>query len=101
MATYTKALKSIAITTVGGATINAADTATEPIASNALAEFEAFRTMHIKGEENVTLVPFHAVDNIVVTESTAQVEKADPYGCDGDDSSENPGGDDSSDNPGA
>ena len=81
MATYTKALKSIVITTVGGATINAADTATDPIASNALAEFEAFQTMHIKGEENVTLVPFHAVDNIVVTENTAQVEKADPYGC--------------------
>lgn len=80
--TYKKVLKTIAVKTLGGTTINAADTASDPIASNALAEFEAFRTMHIKGENNVTLVPFHAVDSIVVTESTSDVEKADAYGCD-------------------
>lgn len=82
MATYTKALKSITVTTVSGQTVTAADTATAPIASNALAEFEAFQTMHIKGEDNTTLVPFHAVDSIVVTESSAEVTKGDPYGCD-------------------
>lgn len=82
MATYTKALKSITVTTVGGQTVSAADTATAPIASNALAEFEAFHTMHIPGENNETLIPFHAVDNIVVTKSTASVTKDDPYGCD-------------------
>lgn len=82
MATYKKPQKSIAVKTIGGATINAADTASAPIASDAIGEFEAFRIMHIKGEGTVTLVPFHAVDNIVVTESLADVEKADAYGCD-------------------
>lgn len=79
--TYNKPLKTIVIKTVGGATVNAADTATAPIASNALAEFEAFQTMHIKTETGMTLVPFHAVDNIVVTVSTAEVSKEDAYGC--------------------
>ena len=81
MATYTKALKSITVKTVGGQTFSAADTTTAPIASNALAEFEAFQTMHIKGDEGTTLVPFHAVDTIVVETSSETVEKADPYGC--------------------
>lgn len=79
--TYKKALKSIVVKTLGGATVNAADTATDPIASDALAEFEAFRTMHIRGENSVTLVPFHAVDNIVVTETKEDATKPDAYGC--------------------
>ena len=79
--TYTKALKSIVVKTIGGNTVNAADTASEPIASNAIAEFEAFRTMHIKGEDKVTLVPFHAVDVIEITETQSSVSKADAYGC--------------------
>ena len=81
MATYPKTLKSIAIKTSAGTTVSAADTATDPIASNALYEFEHFQTMHIKGEENVTLIPFHAVDSIVVTTTSTTVEGTDPYGC--------------------
>ena len=79
--TYTKVLKTIVVKTVGGATINAADTADAPIASNALAEFEAFQTMHIPGESGTTLIPFHAVDNIVVTETTSEATRPDAYGC--------------------
>lgn len=78
---YTKPLKTIVIKTLGGTTINAADTATDPIASDALAEFEMFKTMHVRTAEGVTEVPFHAVDNIAVTSSNTEVEKADPYGC--------------------
>lgn len=81
MATFKKPLKSITVKTIGGTTVTATDTASEPIASNALAEFEMFKTMHIKGENKVTLVPFHAVDSIEVTETSADVEKADAYGC--------------------
>lgn len=81
MATYNKPLKSIVVKTIGGNTINASDTATAKVASDALSEFEMFKTMHIKGENKVTLVPFHAVDNIEVTETTEEVSKADPYGC--------------------
>ena len=88
--TYTKALKSIVVKTIGGNTVNASDTASEPIASNALAEFEAFRTMHIKGEGTVTLVPFHAVDVIEVTQTQSEASRPDPYGCE-DESSETEG----------
>lgn len=78
---YSKPLKTIVIKTLGGTTINAADTATDPIASDALAEFDAFKTMHVRGENGVTEVPFHAVDNIAVTVTTTEVTKPDPYGC--------------------
>lgn len=79
--TYKKALKSIAVKTLGGTTVSVADTATEPKASNALAEFEAGRTMHIvTGANEVTMIPFHAVDSIVVTTSASDdITKDDPY----------------------
>lgn len=80
--TYKKVLKTIAVKTVGGTTVNAADTATEPIASNALYEFENFKTMHIRTEDGMTLVPFHAVDTITVTEAATDVTKADAYCAD-------------------
>ena len=66
--TYKKALKSIAVKTLGGTTVSVSDTATEPKASAPLAEFEAFKTMHIQtGDGEITMIPFHAVDSIVVT----------------------------------
>ena len=79
--TYKKALKSIAVKTLGGTTVSVADTAKDPKASNALAEFEAFKTMHIvTGENETTLVPFHAVDSIVVTSSSSDdITRDDPY----------------------
>ena len=79
--TYKKALKSIAVKTLGGTTVSVADTATDPKASNALAEFEAFKTMHVvTGANETTLVPFHAVDSIVVTSSASDdITKDDPY----------------------
>ena len=77
--TYKKPLKSIVVKTLGGTTINAADTATDPIASDALRDFEHFETMHIRTANGETLVPFHAVDNIVVTASTADATRADAY----------------------
>lgn len=79
--TYKKALKSIEIKTLGGTTVTVEDTASAPIASNALAEFASFKTMHIvTGEGETTLIPFHAVDSIVVTVSQSDdITKADPY----------------------
>lgn len=79
MATYKKSLKTIVVKTLGGTTVNAADTATDPIASDALRDFEAFQIMHIRKEGGVTLVPFHAVDTIEVTVTATDVEKADAY----------------------
>lgn len=77
--TYKKPLKSIVVKTLGGTTINAADTATDPIASDALRDFEGFTTMHIRTQNGETLVPFHAVDTIEVTASTADVTREDAY----------------------
>lgn len=79
--TYKKALKTIEVKTLGGTTVTVADTATDPKASNALAEFEAFKTMHIPtGSGEMTLIPFHAVDSIVVTTAASDdITKADPY----------------------
>lgn len=79
--TYKKALKSIAVKTLGGTTVSVSDTATDPKASNVLAEFEAFKTMHVvTGANEVTLIPFHAVDSIVVTSAQSDnITKKDPY----------------------
>lgn len=77
---FKKGLKTITVKTIGGATITASDTVDAPVASNALAEFEAFQTMHIKGENKVTEVPFHAVDNIEVTTALSEEQtRKDPY----------------------
>ncbi len=77
--TYNKVLKTIVVKTLGGSRVIAADTATDPIASDALRDFEAFQTMHIRKEGGVTLVPFHAVDTIDVTVTTTEVTRADAY----------------------
>lgn len=77
--TYNKPLKSIVVKTIGGATINASDTATDPIASDALRDFEARGIMHIRKSGGETLVPFHAVDNIEVTVTATKVTRADAY----------------------
>lgn len=87
--TYTKVLKTISITTIGGKTITVEDTAAQPYASNALAEFEAFQTMHCYGTverfENPIkcVIPFHAVDAIALTETESETTRPDPYGCEG------------------
>ena len=94
--TYNKPLKSIVVTTLGGTTINAADTATDPIASDALRDFEAYETMHIRTANGETLVPFHAVDNIVVTASTTELTRSDAY-CVEESSSEDSGNEGSGD----
>lgn len=82
MATYNKKLNTITVKTLGGTTVTAADTASKPIASDALAAFERFETMKIVGEDKITLIPFHAVDSIEVTESKSEVTKPDAYYCD-------------------
>ena len=79
--TYNKPLKSIEVKTRGGSTFTATDTASDPIASDALRDFSGKDTMHIRGEA-LTLVPFRATDVVTVTKSVASVDRKDPYGCD-------------------
>ena len=81
MSKFNKPLKSIVVTTLGGNTFNAADTADAPIASDALRDFEAYGIMHIKGQSNETLIPFHAVDRVVVAKTMEDRADKNPYGC--------------------
>ena len=77
---FNKSLKTITVKTIGGNTINCADTTQEMKASAALSEFEMGKTMHIKtGADETTIVPFHAVDNILVAVSTAAATRPDAY----------------------
>lgn len=78
--TYNKPFNSIEVKTRIGTTVTATDEAKKPIASEALDEFKADKTMHIKGE-SLVFVPFHAVDVVTVTASMMSVEKGNPYGC--------------------
>ena len=77
---FNKSLKTITVTTIGGNTINCADTVQAMNASAALSEFEMGKTMHIKtGADETTIVPFHAVDNILVAISTEAATRPDAY----------------------
>ena len=87
MATYKKKLKSIEIHLLpsGVAFPIIADTATDDKATRMLNEFKNYETMHvtleIAGEKGDTDIPYHAVQYIAVTETEADIEKADAYGC--------------------
>ena len=79
MATYKKNLKTLEVhLMLDGAVKNIADTADDDKATRALNEFKAYGTMHL---ENNEAVPYHAVQHIKVTETEAEIEKADPYNC--------------------
>lgn len=79
--TYKKQLKTINVLVHGSDTpIEVADTVSAPNASNALAEFENFKTMHLVTDNGIIYVPFHAVVAITVTaELSDPITKEDPY----------------------
>lgn len=75
---YSKALKTIKVTTRSGEVFTASDTLDKPIASNAFWEFEKFGTMHILAEPS-DFVPFHAVEMLELTLTAEQTQRKDPY----------------------
>lgn len=85
----TKKLKTASIRLIGcgdSVTLVAQDTVTEPNAKYALDAFSVENMMHFKSRdldsEYEYYVPFHAVDNITVSETEAEVaDKPNPYGC--------------------
>lgn len=82
----TKKLKRADITLIGcgndAVTLTAQDTVTEPNAKYALDAFSVENMMHFKNGNDEYYVPFHAVDHIIVSETTAEVaDKPSPYGC--------------------
>lgn len=82
MATYKKVLKTLEIKTLNSTTVTVADTAEKALASNVLAEFQAGQTLHVKTSEGETDIPFHAIDSVKITTAQSdEIDKADPYGC--------------------
>lgn len=82
-----KKLKLIEVGLIGcgdAVTLNASDTTTAPIASYALDEFKRKEQMEFVNDGKDYFVPFHAVDHIEVTETSASTpDRPDPYGCEG------------------
>lgn len=59
------------------------DTATDPVASQNLDAFNRGHAMEFIRNGNKTLVPFHAVSYITVSDIEVETaDKGDPYGCD-------------------
>lgn len=82
MATFKKPLYTVEVITMCGETYTAADTAEKSIGTAVLTQFASKQTLTIEtGENEKTYVPYHAVCAFKATVSTEDVEKADPYGC--------------------
>lgn len=82
-----KELKTITISLLGteAATVETTDTVKDPQAKYALDSFRAENYMDIVKTSEEYLVPFHAVDHIIVTKSETEVEdRPNPYGCEAD-----------------
>lgn len=87
--TYKKALLTVEVITSCGETYTAADTAEKAIGSNVFSAFEKGMTLAIETSDTETVyVPYHAVCAVKVTKSTEDAEKADPYGCEEEQSNE-------------
>ena len=86
--TYKKPLKSISVKVHGITdTFDVSDTVSAPYATAALAEFEKGYKMHLKGDESDAIIPYHAVEAIIVTTETSDsITKTDPYCPDADES---------------
>lgn len=74
---YTKPTKSINVVLHGGDTVEATG------AYAPLTEFEADKTMHIKGDGKVDVVPYHSVMAVEVQTVSESVTKGNPYYCEG------------------
>lgn len=79
--TYKKPLKTIKVYIHGqNSAITVADTATDPAATQAYAEFEKGYKMHLKTQNGETVVPYHAVEMIEVSVATSDaITREDPY----------------------
>lgn len=76
--TYNKTLKTVQIKVHGIETpYSVADTATSAVASSVLASYEAYKGLVFPGDDETVYVPFHAIEAIMVEETTTEVTKAD------------------------
>lgn len=77
MASRTKHTYSVTVKTVGGSTFTAADGEGSKAGYVAYQSFLHGEVIEIPGEGTTTYVPYHAIDNIVVTETQASEEYTD------------------------
>lgn len=75
----TERLITAVFTLHDGSTVTAEDTATGNAGSSALGAFKAYKTATVKGENSTTLIPFHSVIKVVVTETTSESEFTDDF----------------------
>lgn len=78
--TYTKPLKSVVFTLVDASTVTAADTATNPIGSEALGMYHRDELIVVPGESSTT--EFHAdqvVKAVITVTQSDSITKEDPY----------------------
>ena len=78
MATYTKSLKSIRVTTRNGNIYTANDTVENPIATRALGMFLKKEVMKIFADPHDE-IPFHAVEMVEVSNTVGSFDREDAY----------------------
>lgn len=82
MATFKKPLYEVEVITICGETYTVADTAEKSNATSVFSQFEGKMTLVLEtGENEKTYIPYDKVCALKVTISVEDIEKADPYGC--------------------
>ena len=77
MAKVTKQTLEVKITDIGGHEFTATDTDEVKAGSLAFNLFMAGDVVEIKGENDTTYVPYHAIDHVVVTRTSSEEEITD------------------------
>ena len=77
--TYTKPLKSVVFTLVDSSTVTAADTATDPIGSEALGMYLSDKMVTVPGETITYFDPSKVVKAVVTVTQSDSITKEDPY----------------------
>lgn len=91
MATFKKPLYTVEVITTCGESYTVSDTVDKQVGAAVLSAFKRGDTLVLEtGENETTYVPFHAVCALVVTISTEDVEKADPYNCEPENNEQTP-----------
>lgn len=68
---------TVTVKTIGGTTVTATDTAAAKVAYAAYQQFLAGQVMEIPGNDGTTYIPYHAVDSVVVSFTSASAEYTD------------------------
>lgn len=91
MATYNKPLYSVAVTTLGGNEFTIADTSSSNSGSAAVAAIEHKADIRTEESGTITIIPYHAIDNAVVTVSSSSADYPVDANCPEEEESEDEG----------